>query len=238
MFTGIIEEIGRVLAVEELEGGRRFRFGCTFADALRVDESVAVDGACLTVVANDAEAFEAVAVEETLRKTALGERQPGDGVNLERALVLGSRLDGHLVQGHVDATGEIVEVETLADSHEVTVRYPSDFAAYLIPKGSVTVDGISLTVAALDAPAGTFRRKPPPAAGGRANVSTSSSTSSANMSSVATLSALVRRRPDSPVPDRQAVLPLTRRSSAFYRSRLPGKPRGWEDLEVNPCHWH
>ncbi|HIG74744.1 MAG TPA: riboflavin synthase [Bacteroidetes bacterium] len=157
MFTGIIEEIGRVLAVEELEGGRRFRFGCTFADALRVDESVAVDGACLTVVANDAEAFEAVAVEETLRKTALGERQPGDGVNLERALVLGSRLDGHLVQGHVDATGEIVEVETLADSHEVTVRYPSDFAAYLIPKGSVTVDGISLTVAALDAPAGTFR---------------------------------------------------------------------------------
>lgn len=157
MFTGIIEEIGRVLAVEELEGGRRFRFGCTFADALRVDESVAVDGACLTVVAQDAEAFEAVAVEETLRKTALCERQPGDGVNLERALVLGSRLDGHLVQGHVDATGEIVEVEALADSHEVTVRYPADFAAYLIPKGSVTVDGISLTVAALDAPAGTFR---------------------------------------------------------------------------------
>ncbi|MEM6326272.1 MAG: riboflavin synthase [Bacteroidota bacterium] len=157
MFTGIIEEVGRVLAVKELEGGRRFRFGCSFADALRVDESVAVDGACLTVVAQDTEAFEAVAVEETLRKTSLGQRQPGDGVNLERALVLGSRLDGHLVQGHVDSVGTITEVEALADSHEVTVRYPEAFAAYLIPKGSVTVDGISLTVAALDEPPGTFR---------------------------------------------------------------------------------
>ncbi|MEM1054625.1 MAG: riboflavin synthase [Bacteroidota bacterium] len=157
MFTGIIEEVGRVLAVDELEGGRRFRFGCSFAPDLRVDESVAVDGACLTVVAQDADAFEAVAVEETLRKTALGQRQSGDGINLERALVLGSRLDGHLVQGHVDATGTIAEVEALADSHEITVRYPEAFAAYLIPKGSVTVDGISLTVAALDEPPGTFR---------------------------------------------------------------------------------
>lgn len=157
MFTGIIEEVGRVLAVEELEGGRRFRFGCSFARDLRVDESVAVDGACLTVVAQDDESFEAVAIEETLRKTALGARQSGEGVNLERALVLGSRLDGHLVQGHVDATGEITEVIALADSHEVTVRYPEAFAAYLIPKGSVTVNGISLTVAALDEPPGTLR---------------------------------------------------------------------------------
>ena len=157
MFTGIVEEIGRIEAVEELDGGRRVRVGCSFAGDLRVDESVAVDGACLTVVAQDARGFEAVAVEETLRKTTLGERAAGDGVNLERALVLGSRLDGHLVQGHVDARGEVVAVEPLADSHEVVVCYPDAFAGYLIPKGSVTVDGISLTVAELDAPAGTFR---------------------------------------------------------------------------------
>ena len=105
MFTGIIEEVGTVADVTPLEGGRRLRIDCSFADTLRVDESVAVDGVCLTVVAHDAAGFEATAVEETLSKTALGDRAPGDGVNLERALVLGSRLDGHLVQGHVDTTG-------------------------------------------------------------------------------------------------------------------------------------
>ena len=156
MFTGIIEEVGAVEAVTPLEGGRRLRIACSFADALRVDESVAVDGVCLTVVAQDAAAFEAVAVEETLSKTALGDRQPGDGVNLERALVLGARLDGHLVQGHVDTTGTVEAVEALADSHLVTVRYPASGADYLIPRGSICVDGISLTVARLDEPEGTF----------------------------------------------------------------------------------
>ena len=156
MFTGIIEEVGRVEAVRPLEGGRRLRIACSFAGALRPDESVAVDGACLTVVAKDDAAFEAVAVEETLAKTALGSRQPGDGVNLERALRLPARLDGHLVQGHVDAMGTVEAVEALADSHLVRVRYPTPFAPNLIPVGSVTVDGVSLTVARLDEPAGTF----------------------------------------------------------------------------------
>lgn len=156
MFTGIIEEVGTVADVTPLEGGRRLRIACSFADALRVDESVAVDGVCLTVVAQDASGFEAVAVEETLSKTALGDRATGDGVNLERALVLGSRLDGHLVQGHVDTTGTIDAVEALADSHLVRVRYPAEHAAYLIPRGSICVDGISLTIARLDEPEGTF----------------------------------------------------------------------------------
>ena len=156
MFTGIVEEVGTVDAVEPLAGGRRLRIACSFADALRVDESVAVDGVCLTVVAQDAAAFEAVAVEETLSKTALGDRQPGDGVNLERALVLGARLDGHLVQGHVDTTGTVESVEALDDSHLVRVRYPAAEAPYLIPRGSICVDGISLTVARLDEPEGTF----------------------------------------------------------------------------------
>lgn len=152
MFTGIIEAIGRIEAVTPLAGGRRLRVACPFAGALRVDESVAVEGVCLTVVAQDGAAFEATAVEETLAKTTLGRLTAGDAVNLERALSVGGRLDGHLVQGHVDATGEIASVEALADSHLVRVRYPRDAAALLIPRGSIAVDGISLTVARLDEP--------------------------------------------------------------------------------------
>ncbi len=150
MFTGIIESVGRVEAVAPLTGGRRLRVACPFASALRVDESVAVEGVCLTVVAQDDAAFEATAVEETLAKTTLGRLAAGDAVNLERALAFGGRLDGHLVQGHVDATGEIASVETLADSHLVRVTYPREAAALLIPRGSVAVDGISLTIARLD----------------------------------------------------------------------------------------
>ena len=150
MFTGIVEEVARVAAVVPLAGGRRLRLACSFAAELTVDESVAVAGACLTVVACDAEAFEAVAVEETLSKTTLGSLAAGQGVNVERAVRLGGRLDGHLVQGHVDTTGTIARVETLADSHLVTVEYPPEHADLLIPRGSICVDGISLTVARLD----------------------------------------------------------------------------------------
>ena len=152
MFTGIIEEVGRVQAVTPLAGGRRFRLACAFAEALEVDESVAVQGVCLTVVARDAEAFEAVAVEETLSKTTLGRLAVGDAINLERAVRLGGRLDGHLVQGHVDAAGTVHSVETLADSHLVRIAYPSADARFLIPRGSIAIDGVSLTVARLDEP--------------------------------------------------------------------------------------
>ena len=150
MFTGIIEEVGRVAAIDELGGGRRFRLEASFASALRVDQSVAVNGACQTVVAADDTTFSVVAVEETLAKTNFGDVKAGDRVNLERAMRPDGRLDGHFVQGHVDATGEVASVEALEDSHLVRVRYPERFAAYLIPVGSVTLDGISLTVARLD----------------------------------------------------------------------------------------
>ncbi len=156
MFTGIVKEAGRVAAVEGLGGGRRLVFACAFAGALRVDESVAVNGACLTVVAHDAATFTSVVVEETLAKTTLGDLAEGDAVNLERALRMGARLDGHLVQGHVDGVGEVVAVEALADSHLVRIAYPEGFARHLIPVGSVAVDGVSLTVARLDRPPGTF----------------------------------------------------------------------------------
>jgi riboflavin synthase len=156
LFTGIIEEVGSIVRVEPLAGGRRFSVGCSFAPELRVDESVAVSGVCLTVVSAGAGAFDAVAIEETLARSTLGGLAAGGRENLERAVRVGARLDGHVVQGHVDATGEVVHVHELADSRVVRVRYPDTHAALLIEKGSVAVDGVSLTVSRLDEPAGTF----------------------------------------------------------------------------------
>lgn len=150
MFTGIIEEVGRLAAVHELGGGRRLVVEADLAAALRPDQSVAVNGACQTVVAAGEGRFEVVAVEETLRKTTLGALAPGEPVNLERAMQPTSRLDGHFVQGHVDATGTIVGQEEEATGRLYRVAFEARFAPYLIPVGSITIDGISLTVARLD----------------------------------------------------------------------------------------
>ena len=150
MFTGIIEAVGRIERLEKLEGGRRLSIACPFAAELRVDESVAVNGACLTIVAQDGGAFETIAVEETLVKTSLGDLLEGDSVNLERAMRANGRFDGHIVQGHVDTTGVVESIEQLADSWLATIRYPESYSANLIHVGSITIDGISLTVARLD----------------------------------------------------------------------------------------
>lgn len=149
MFTGIIEEVGEVVRVDDLGGGKRLTIRAAMSGEVRVDESVAVNGACQTVVAHDRRTFSVVAIEETLRKTALGQLRTGTPVNLERAMQLGARLDGHLVQGHVDGLGVITGVEQETSSWRYTVRFPEAFAPYLIPVGSITVDGISLTVARL-----------------------------------------------------------------------------------------
>ena len=150
MFTGIIEAVGRIERLDELEGGRRLRIACPFAGSLHVDESVAVNGTCLTVVVQDDAGFEAIAVEETLAKTSLGDLSEGEPVNLERAMPANGRFDGHIVQGHVDTTGVVDSIEQLADSWLVTIRYPASCSANLISAGSITVDGVSLTVARLD----------------------------------------------------------------------------------------
>lgn len=149
MFTGIIEDIGTVLGVEDLGGGKRFRIGCSFGSELRIDESVAVNGVCLTVVAQTDKSFEAVAVEETLKKSSLGFVGEGSLLNLERAMTMNARIDGHIVQGHVDTTGKITDVKILETSREYTIEIDRANRQFLIPKGSVTIDGISLTVAEL-----------------------------------------------------------------------------------------
>lgn len=150
MFTGIIEEVGTIAAVQNLGGGRRLTIEAKMTPELRIDESVSVNGACQTVVAVKDTAFDVIAVEETLRKTTFGQFERGRRVNLERAMRPTGRLDGHIVQGHVDATGTIVGVKNEQTSWLYTIRFDKQFAAYLIPVGSVAIDGISLTVARLE----------------------------------------------------------------------------------------
>jgi len=156
MFTGIIEEVGAVTHIDDLGGGKRLTIEADMAPELQVDQSVSIDGACQTVVDVDADAgtFAVDSIEETLRKTTFGALTAGTPVNLERALQAGDRLDGHFVQGHVDATGTIVSVEREETDWLYTIEFDPEYASYLIPVGSISVDGISLTVARLDE--GTF----------------------------------------------------------------------------------
>ena len=152
MFTGIIEEVGTIAQIDDLGGGRRLTIEAAMAPDLRADQSIAIDGACQTVVdvSADAGTFAVDSIEETLRKTTFGNLEEGAPVNLERALQAGDRLDGHFVQGHVDATGVITTVEQEETDWLYTIHFDPRYASYLIPVGSIAVDGISLTVARLD----------------------------------------------------------------------------------------
>jgi riboflavin synthase len=151
MFTGIVEELGSVRSITPNEGGARFVFGAEVVlDDVELGASIAVNGCCLTVVAHDETTWSADAVIETLARTNLGDLAAGDGVNLERPVRLTDRLGGHLVQGHVDATGTVRSREPQPDGSQiVTIETPDDVLRYVVHKGSITVDGISLTVAAL-----------------------------------------------------------------------------------------
>lgn len=148
MFTGLVEEVGVVRALELRSDGGRLRVGAAHVlEGLALGDSVAVDGACLTVVAIHEDAFDVDAVSETLRRTALGDRAVGDRVNLERAVRVGDRLGGHLVQGHVDGTGRIEAVVDEGIGSRLTVSAAPEILRYVVEKGSITVDGVSLTVA-------------------------------------------------------------------------------------------
>ncbi len=153
MFTGIVEAIGSILAVVPTERGRRLRLHCPeLAADLRVGASIAVDGACLTAVEIATEGFSVDLTGATLSRTIAGNYTEGSRVNLERALRLGDRLDGHLVQGHVDGVGEIVTVATEGDARLVDVTLPAEVAAATVLHGSIAVNGVSLTVSGLPAP--------------------------------------------------------------------------------------
>ncbi len=152
MFTGIVEERGRVRALEPREGGARIEIAATTVlDDAEIGASIAVNGCCLTVVELGDGWWAADAVTETLDRTGLGRLAAGDPVNLERPLRLDDRLSGHLVQGHVDGVGVLVDRVPLPDgSTRMRFRLPVRLTRYLVEKGSITIDGISLTVAALD----------------------------------------------------------------------------------------
>lgn len=146
MFTGIIESLGQVKQLEKEEGNLHISIRADIASELKVDQSIAHNGVCLTVVEVSGDTYRVTAIDETLQKSNLGHLQVGDGVNLERAMVLGSRLDGHIVQGHVDQTAICVGVETLEGSWVYSFEYDPKLNNITIEKGSITVDGVSLTV--------------------------------------------------------------------------------------------
>lgn len=145
MFTGIIEESGRITAVTENGGNRSFWVESPLASQLKVDQSLSHNGICLTVEAIQQHTYQVTAVAETLAKTNAGSWKPGDYINLERAMVMNGRLDGHLVQGHVDAIGECLAIEDQQGSWRFDIRFPEKFAHLVIEKGSIAMNGISLT---------------------------------------------------------------------------------------------
>jgi riboflavin synthase len=146
MFTGIIEALGTVQQVSKEGTNLRLTIEAAIAPELKIDQSVAHDGVCLTVVSVYGDKYDVVAVEETIKRSNLGFLKPGDTVNLERCMRLGDRLDGHIVQGHVDTTARIERIESLDGSWNFYFRYEPREGHITVPKGSVCVNGASLTV--------------------------------------------------------------------------------------------
>jgi riboflavin synthase len=147
MFTGIVEEVGEV--ADSSATGLRIRAAIVLADA-HLGDSIAINGTCLTVTSIDGDTFSVDTVPETLRRTNLGELRPGDPVNLERALPAGGRMGGHFVQGHVEATGRIASIEPEQEALLIRIDAPPEVMRYIVEKGFITVDGISLTVVSRD----------------------------------------------------------------------------------------
>ncbi|WP_328316406.1 riboflavin synthase [Streptomyces sp. NBC_00388] len=147
MFTGIVEELGEVTSVEDLGDASRFRLrGPVVTEDAKHGDSIAVNGVCLTVVESGGGEFTADVMAETLDRSSLGALATGSRVNLERPMALGGRLGGHLVQGHVDGTGTVVERTPSEHWEIVRIALPDGLSRYVVEKGSITVDGVSLTV--------------------------------------------------------------------------------------------
>ncbi|WP_294216975.1 riboflavin synthase [uncultured Chryseobacterium sp.] len=146
MFTGIIEAVGVIEKMETRGGNIDFTLTCPFTQELKIDQSLAHNGCCLTVVDIQDNQYVVTAINETLEKTSLSQWNLGTEVNLERCVKMGGRLDGHIVQGHVDTTGKVVSIENKDGSYFITISYEADDFV-TVPQGSITVNGISLTVA-------------------------------------------------------------------------------------------
>ena len=151
MFTGITEHVGKIESLERGEQGGRLRVGLAgareIAPEMKLGDSISVNGCCLTMVEFDAGHFSADLSGETLRRTSFAEKKPGQQVNLERPLAADARLGGHFVQGHVDGTGRVTRLVSEGENWWLSVRVPEDLRPYVAKKGSIAVDGISLTVA-------------------------------------------------------------------------------------------
>jgi riboflavin synthase len=146
MFTGIIECLGLIVAVDKIGGNTVFKVSTSLTHELKVDQSIAHNGVCLTIEAIHEEIYQVTAIEETLSKTNAGNWLVGDVVNLERAMQFNGRMDGHLVQGHVDAVATCIDVKVMDGSWQYRFQFPEKFASLMIEKGSVSLNGTSLTV--------------------------------------------------------------------------------------------
>jgi len=150
MFTGIVETVGTIVQISQSGTNKSFVISSPISQELKTDQSVLHDGVCLTVEELTKQGHMISAVHETLQKTNLRHRKVGDSLNIERSVTLQSRLDGHIVQGHVDATAVCIDKSDLSGSWEFTFEYPPEFAALIIEKGSVCLNGVSLTAFGLE----------------------------------------------------------------------------------------
>ena len=148
MFTGIIEETGKVKSLVFKSNGAKIVIGCQkVIEDVKIGDSIAIDGVCQTVIAFNSSEFSAEISDETLKVTTLGNLKSGNTVNLERALTLSSRLGGHIVSGHVDCKGKFINIEKLSDFYNLQFEIPEEQEKYVVYKGSITINGVSLTVA-------------------------------------------------------------------------------------------
>jgi riboflavin synthase len=156
MFTGLVEKTGSISTVQAAEKGAKIIIDIPFSDELSIGDSVAVNGCCLTVSAIDKGKVSFDLLAQTLKVTALNELKPGMIVNLERALIAGNRIGGHLLTGHIDTVSEIITYEPMDEDHKLEILLPGSTANLVIEKGSISVDGISLTIAEINDDNGSF----------------------------------------------------------------------------------
>lgn len=154
MFTGIVEALGKVITVEKEEENLHLRLECPFLSELQIDQSISHNGVCLTVCELGPDFYRVTAISETLKKTCLGILNTGDPVNLERCMKANGRFDGHIVQGHVDTVGTCTKIREESGSWKMWFSFPSEFEMLLVEKGSVCVNGVSLTI--VDAASDSF----------------------------------------------------------------------------------